>query len=140
VGQAIAPTEHGRMGHNRPPRIVLFPSRFDSEGKVSIRRDALSQALNGKKNEKRRDGRREDRIGIREFLKLDHFTGHDLRRTGATLARRAGAPRPDVKAMLDHINGDVTAIYDKYDMLEEKRAVVATLAGELRRVIGVRPC
>lgn len=38
--------------------------------------------------------------------------------------------------MLDHINGDVTAIYEKYDMLDEKRAVVVTLAAELRRVIG----
>lgn len=38
--------------------------------------------------------------------------------------------------MLDQINGDVTAIYDTYDMLDEKRAVVVTLAAELRRVIG----
>jgi integrase len=54
-------------------------------------------------------------MGIREFLGMEHFTAHDLRRTAATIARRAGAPRPDVKALLDHVNGDVTEVYDKYD-------------------------
>jgi integrase len=119
-------------------QLVLFPSKF-SDGDVSIRRDSIAQALNGKKNDKRKSGKVEDRVGIREFLKMDHFTAHDLWRTAATLARRAGAPRPDVKAMLYHINGDVTAIYDMYDMLAEKRIVVATLAAELRRVIGDGP-
>lgn len=119
-------------------QAVLFPSR-QSDGDVSIRRDALASALNGRKNEKRKSGKVEDRIGIREFLGLAHFTGHDLRRTGATIARRAGAPRDHVKAMLDHINGDVTETYDKYDMLKEKREVVRILAEEIRRIIGERP-
>lgn len=39
-----------------------------------------------------------DRIGIREFLGLSHFTAHDLRRTAATIARRAGAPREFARA------------------------------------------
>jgi integrase len=116
----------------------MFPSR-QSDGDVSIRRDALAQALNGKKNEKRKNGTVADRIGIRQFLGLDHFTAHDLRRTAATIARRAGAPRDHVKAMLDHINGDVTETYDKYDMLKEKRAVVKILADEIRRIIGDGP-
>lgn len=93
-------------------QAVLFPSR-QSDGELAIRRDTLASALNGRKNEKRKSGKIEDRIGIREFLGLAHFSGHDLRRTGATIARRAGAPRDHVKAMLDHINGDVTETYDK---------------------------
>ncbi|WP_409188492.1 hypothetical protein [Bradyrhizobium sp. RDM4] len=47
--------------------------------------------------------------------------------------------RPDVKALLDHVNGDVTEVYDKYDMLKEKRQVVELLASELRRIIGGAP-
>jgi integrase len=70
---------------------------------------------------------------------MAHFTAHDLRRTAATIARRAGAPRPDVKALLDHLPGDVTDVYDKYDMLPEKRRVVDILAAELRRIIGSSP-
>jgi integrase len=70
---------------------------------------------------------------------MAHFTAHDLRRTAATIARRAGAARPDVKAMLDHLQGDVTDVYDKYDMLPEKRRVADILAAELRRIIGASP-
>ena len=119
-------------------QVVVFPSRM-GDGDIPIRRDALAQALNGKKAEKRKNGTVADRMGIREFLGLAHFTAHDLRRTAATIARRAGAPRADVKAMLDHVNGDVTETYDKYDMLKEKKAVVKILSDEIRRIVGARP-
>jgi integrase len=84
-------------------------------------------------------GKRPARKGIREYLGIAHFTPHDLRRTAATIARRGGAKREDVKALLDHLEGDVTATYDKYDMLPEKRRVVAILEAELRKIIGVKP-
>ncbi|MET4090593.1 integrase arm-type DNA-binding domain-containing protein [Bradyrhizobium sp. S3.5.5] len=113
---------------------VLFPSKF-GDGSTPIARASISQALSGKKFGKMVGDKKEDRPGIREFLGMAHFTAHDLRRTAATIARRAGAPRADVKAMLDHVNGDVTEVYDKYDMLPEKRLVVNILAGELRRII-----
>jgi integrase len=123
-------------------QVVVFPSRM-GDGDIPIRRDALTlaQALNGKKAEKRKNGTVTDRIGIREFLGLAHFTAYDLRRAGATatIARRAGAPRADVKAMLDHINGDVTETYDKYDKLKEKKAVVKILSDEIRRIVGAGP-
>jgi integrase len=106
-------------------QTVLFPSRYEERGE--LQRNSLAQALNGRPNQ---------RIGIREFLKMEHFTPHDLRRTAATLARRAGAPRPDVKATLDHIEGDVTDIYDKYNMLPEKTAVENVLGNELKRILG----
>jgi integrase len=110
-------------------QVCLFPSKYGE--KVEIKRSSLSQALNDKE--------RSNRVGIRSFLKMEHFTPHDLRRTAATLARRCGAPRPDVKAMLDHIDGDVTAVYDKYDMLPEKRAVSILLSQELKKIIGDQP-
>jgi integrase len=106
-------------------QIVVFPSRYEIRGELA--RNSLAQALTGRPNK---------RTGIREFLKMDHFTPHDLRRTAATLARRAGAPRPDVKATLDHIEGDVTDIYDKYNMLPEKTAVENVLGNELMRILG----
>lgn len=100
-----------------------------------ITRDALSAALNGRPAK----GKRPARKGIREHLGMAHFTPHDLRRTAATIARRGGAKREDVKALLDHLEGDVTATYDKYDMLPEKRLVAATLEAELRKIIGTKP-
>lgn len=145
VKEAIKPRHRGRMGHNNPPELiegkrqtVVFPSKF-STGDVAIARASIAQALSGKKNGKRAGEKVEDRIGVREFLGLAHFTAHDLRRTAATIARRAGAPRNDVKALLDHVDGDVTAVYDRYDQLPEKRQVVNILDSELRRIVGGRP-
>lgn len=144
VGQATA-RERAGIGHNNPPEPiddgpsqVLFPSKF-SLGDIAISRASISQALNGKKKGTKKGKDTLDRAGIREFLGLAHFTAHDLRRTAATIARRGGAPRPDVKALLDHVNGDVTAVYDKYDMLPEKRLVAAILEAELRKIIGAGP-
>jgi integrase len=57
---------------------VLFPSKFDETGSTSIARASISQALNGKKNGKKINGKTEDRVGIREFLGMAHFTAHDL--------------------------------------------------------------
>ncbi|RTE92810.1 integrase family protein [Bradyrhizobium sp. LVM 105] len=102
---------------------------------LPITRDALSAALNGRPAK----GKRPARQGIREHLGLAHFTPHDLRRTAATIARRGGSKREDVKALLDHLEGDVTATYDKYDMLPEKRRVAIILETELRNIIGVKP-
>lgn len=115
---------------NSENQIPVFPSKYGEEPKA-IRRSALSQALNDKPSEKR--------VGVRSFLGMEHFTPHDLRRTAATIARRGGAPRTDVKAVLDHVDGDVTAVYDKYDMLSEKRAVANILAVELCRIVGEKP-
>lgn len=100
-----------------------------------LTRDALAAALNGRTAKGEKSARR----GIREFLGMAHFTPHDLRRTAATVARRGGARREDVKALLDHLEGDVTATYDKYDMLSEKRGVAEILADELRKIVEPKP-
>jgi integrase len=105
------------------------------ETRPELTRDSLSAALNGRPAK----GDRPARMGIREYLAMKHFTPHDLRRTAATIARRGGARREDVKALLDHLEGDVTAVYDKYDMLAEKRDVANILAAELLKIIGSRP-
>jgi integrase len=104
--QAVAIIKEARPGPNEP---VIFPSRFHN--RASIERHALSQAV------------REliDKLGMAKW------TPHDLRRTAATLARRHGVPRDHVRALLAHTEGDVTAIYDRFDMLPEKRAAVIKL-------------
>lgn len=123
---AVAVVSEALESHNQ---IAVFPSA--GEANEPLTRNSLSAALTGKPATKTQPAR----IGIREFLKMNHFTPHDLRRTAATIARRAGAKREDVKATLDHLEGDVTAVYDKYDMLAEKREVVRILAKELQSII-----
>jgi integrase len=69
---------------------------------------------------------------------MKKFTPHDLRRTAATVARSNGVPRDHVKALLSHKEGDVTAVYDQYDMLDEKRAAVSVLGKVISKIVGNR--
>jgi len=71
-------------------------------------------------------------------LDLQPFTPHDLRRTGATLARAEGAPRDSVAALLNHKHDDVTSVYDRYSMLAEKRDAANKLAARISRIVGMK--
>jgi integrase len=57
---------------------------------------------------------------IREATGIQ-FGSHDLRRTAATQMTSNGIPRLTVKRILNHIEKDVTGIYDRYSYDAEKR-------------------
>ena len=63
--------------------------------------------------------------------------GHDMRRTAATAMRKAGVPRADVSAVLNHTpaGAQATAHYDLYDMLNEKRAALDSWARTLAAIV-----
>ena len=91
--------EYAKGKNDRP----VFASRF--EGVTTLARHSLSHAVR--------------RIVVgKGFAK---FTPHDLRRTAATLAQSLRVPRDYVKALLNHKDGDVTAIYARWHMFDEKR-------------------
>ena len=77
----------------------------------------------------------------RSFLKegkiREKFTVHDLRRTGATLAREHGADRAVVKRILNHSAADVTAIYDRYGMKPEVQQVLTSYDEFIRDLVGL---
>lgn len=50
------------------------------------------------------------------------FRPHDLRRTASSLMTgRLGIPRFDVKKILNHVDSDITAVYDRHSYDPEKR-------------------
>jgi integrase len=59
------------------------------------------------------------------------FTPHDLRRTAATLAQSLRIPKDHVKALLNHNDGDVTSIYARWHMFDEKREAVLAIEAAL---------
>jgi integrase len=97
--------EYAKGKHDSP----VFASRF--EGVTTLARHSLSQAV-----------RR-----IVKDKKIAKFTPHDLRRTAATLAQSLRVPRDYVKALLNHKDGDVTAIYARWHMFQEKREAVMAI-------------
>jgi integrase len=66
---------------------------------------------------------------------MERFTPHALRRTAATRMRESGILRGDVKMVLNHIETDVTARYDKYDGLAEKRRALDIWAKRLEQIV-----
>ncbi len=61
---------------------------------------------------------------LRVRLAAQHFTPHDLRRTGASHMTGLGIGRLVVKKILNHVDSDVTAIYDRHSYDAEKRAAL----------------
>ena len=66
---------------------------------------------------------------------MERFTPHDLRRTVATRMRELGISRGDVKMILNHIETDVTARYDRYDGLAEKRRALEIWGKRLEQIV-----
>ncbi len=62
---------------------------------------------------------------------------HDLRRTAATLISMLGAGREVLKHVLNHADNSVTAIYDRYGFLPEKRKALGDLWAEVQRIVGL---
>jgi integrase len=115
IREALEVSKEYAKGKNDMP---VFASRF--EGVTTLARHSLSHAVRRILNDKNYN------------QNLAKFTPHDLRRTAATLAQSLRVPRDYVKALLNHKDGDVTAIYARWHMFQEKReAVMAVEAAVL---------
>jgi integrase len=113
--QAVAIIKDARPGPDEP---VIFPSPYHH--RASLTRSSLSRAA----------------VALVTHLGMEKWTPHDLRRTAATLARRHGVPRDHVRALLAHTESDVTAVYDRFDMLPEKRDAAVKLAAAVASITG----
>ena len=75
----------------------------------------------------------------REREGLAHFTPHDLRRTAASYMTGLGHSRLVVKKLLNHVDRDVTAIYDRHGYDAEKRAALEAWGRRVREIVGDEP-
>ncbi len=86
------------------------------------------------------------KIGLLDFLGMERWTPHDLRRTAATLAGDLGCTDRDIARCLDHQKeGDQDAVasvtlgYNRSKRMPEKRQVLDAVAAGLRDIIGPPP-
>jgi len=66
---------------------------------------------------------------------IDHFTPHDLRRTAASQMTSMGIPRLVVGKILNHVEGGVTAVYDRHSYDNEKLQGLETWNRRLEGII-----
>ena len=71
--------------------------------------------------------------------KIPHWRLHDLRRTFATHLRSLGVDRLVVSKLLNHAEGGVTKIYDRYTADPEKSAAMERWANRLREILSGIP-
>ena len=67
---------------------------------------------------------------------VDHWTLHDLRRTAATNMRQLGVDRLTVSKVLNHAEGGITKVYDRYAADPEKRRALERWARRLGALVG----
>jgi integrase len=68
-------------------------------------------------------------------IHLEPWHLHDLRRTCATNLARIGVDRQTVEKILNHSDGTVTGIYDRFDRLDERRKALDAWAKRLTKTI-----
>lgn len=78
---------------------------------------------------------REEAADPEMSISIPHWTFHDLRRTATTHMGGLRVPRHIRKLILDHAEGDVTAIYDRHEYLDERREALELWAGKIERLI-----
>jgi len=74
---------------------------------------------------------------VRDRCKVD-FRPHDLRRTAASLMTGMGISRLTVSKILNHVESDVTAIYDRHSYDAEKRQALEAWAARLEEIFSGR--
>jgi integrase len=70
--------------------------------------------------------------------KMRHWPPHDLRRTAASKMRAMGVSRRVVQALLNHKDGSITAVYDRYGMDPEKLEAVNAWGQRVETIVGSR--
>lgn len=98
---------------------VLFPSAHPGRRGEPITREALSYSL----------------LHFRRRMGWPETTPHDLRRTAATGMARLGVPRFVIARVLGHSDREVTAIYDRWEYLAEKREALLRWDAHVRSLV-----
>ncbi len=71
--------------------------------------------------------------------KLEHFTGHDLRRTFRSLAASSGIAGDVAERCLNHKLKGVEGIYDRHDYVEERSIAHQTVADVIEPLVNFEP-
>ena len=94
---------------------LVFPSRVDQ-----------TKPVNGFGKAKRR---------MDELSGVTDWRFHDLRRTAGTNMARLGTPVSTISRVMNHKEGGVTAIYNRYSYLDEKRQALELWSKKLEELL-----
>jgi integrase len=114
--QRIAQVNPGRVRKHKKPLVMsdlVFPSDRPTEAIAWVQKAAQ---------------RIRDASGVQ-------FVPHDLRRTAASLMSGSGVSRDVLKKILNHVDRDITAVYDRYSYDNEKRKALIAWGRLLHQIL-----
>lgn len=114
----------------------VFASPIGMTKRNPNRRVGMSPILGASVDHALRDNLIDDPdSGRKNIFHLDHFTPHDLRRTATSMMSKSGIPRLTLKKILNHSDGEVTAVYDQYEYDKEKKKALEKWGRKLQSII-----
>jgi integrase len=105
----------------------LFPS---PRGNIPVRPEAVNQALY-RACVPISERSKSDRLSKKPVFSLSDIVPHDLRRTAASNMAALGINRLVISKILNHVETNVTAIYDRHGYNAEKRHALEAWAAHL---------
>ena len=109
-------------------------------GKRLIKRNTINDDndylfTSGRIGDKPINGFSKAKANLNKISKVRNWKFHDIRRTVATNLSKMGYNRMLIKRILNHADGDVTAIYDRYQYINEKREALQSWADKLDEIV-----
>ena len=71
-----------------------------------------------------------------DHFEIAHFVPHDLRRTAASMMTASGIQRLTVSKILNHVESDVTSVYDRHSYDKEKQKGLRSWGRQLEAILG----
>ena len=120
---------------NKMLSLVPLSKQASNIIKITINDDNDYLFTSGRIGDKPINGFSKAKANLNKISKVRNWKFHDIRRTVATNLSKMGYNRMLIKRILNHADGDVTAIYDRYQYINEKREALQSWADKLDEIV-----
>ena len=119
---------------NKMPSLVPLSKQATSIIRNTVNEENDYLFTSGRIGDKPINGFSKAKANLNKLSKVSDWKFHDIRRTVATNLSKMGYNRMLIKRILNHADGDVTAIYDRYQYINEKREALQSWADKLDEI------
>ena len=120
---------------NAKPHIIPLPLQAQKIIQSLLVQEDEHLLRSGRNGDAPINGFSKAKVQMDKLSGIDDWKFHDIRRTVATNLSKLGTDRFIIQKIINHSDGSVTAIYDRYSYLDEKREALQKWADKLDEII-----
>ena len=124
----------GQDTKNKQPHIVPLSKQATAIVDQLLERDGEYLIKTGRTGDKRVNGFSKAKVQMDRMSGITNWKFHDIRRTVATNLSKLGVNRFLLQRIVNHTDSSVTASYDRYSYLQEKREALQHWADRLDEI------